>query len=514
MNRMDRRGFLRACAVGAASAAVAQMPSARAQTRPNILLMVGDDIGFADIGCYGSEIQTPNLDRLAEQGMRFRQFYNMSKCEPTRSSLLTGLYFPRKNAENVMTFPSLLRDAGYYTAVSGKEHFASWVPKRCYAAEVFDDSFVYRLINSYFVPPSGKFENPFKLNGVEVPVEELPVYEPPLYKTDVVTDYALKFLDKAKESGKPFFLYLPFHPGHYPLQAREEDIAKYRGTYKIGWDELRKRRLAKQKAIGLLPEDTVLSPPEGNINKSRGPYRGNIYAYRPWDTLDAKEQDDLDLEMAVYAAMLDRMDQNIGRVLAKLEEMGALDNTLIMYFSDNGACPYDANKDFAVPPGGPDSYRSLCAAWANAGGTPFRYFKQYGHEGGARTQFIVHWPGVVAPGTFCDAPAHLVDLYPSLLEITGARYPADTDMPALDGASLVPLLKGGSRSTPKVILSGHTEKLRMVRAGDYKIVRVNGEAWELYNIEEDPTELHNLAESMPEKLAEIERLYKAWQEGS
>ena len=362
MNRMHRRDFLRHCAAGAAALTLTRGQSARAAAKPNILLMVGDDIGFSDIGCYGSEIATPNLDRLAAKGLRFRQFYNMAKCNPTRSTLLTGLYLPRKNAKNAVPFVNFLREQGYYTAMSGKEHFDGWVPKRCYAEHSFDDMFTYWMINSYFVPPAGKFEYPFMLNGKQVPLEELPVYEPPLYKTDVVTDYALKFLDKAEERGQPFFLYLPFHPGHYPLQARKEDIAKYRGTYRIGWDELRKRRFAKQKELGILSENAKLSPPEGNINKYRGPYRQHIYDYRPWDSIDAKEQDELDLEMAVFAAMVDRMDQNIGRVLKKLEAMGVLDNTLIMYFSDNGACPYDSNKDFNVPPGGPDSYRTLCAA--------------------------------------------------------------------------------------------------------------------------------------------------------
>lgn len=479
--------------------------------RPNIILIVGDDIGFSDIGCYGSEIKTPNLDRLGLNGMRFTQFYNMAKCNPTRSSLMTGLYLPRRHASNAQAFPHLMGKAGYYTAMCGKEHFDKWVPKHCYAETCFDDTFIYWAINDFFIPPKGRFENPFRLNGKELAAKEIPVQKEPFYKTDVVTDYALKFIDRAKDQKKPFFLYLPYHSAHYPLQARKEDIAKYRGTYKKGWDKIRHERLKKQKELGVISRECTLSPPEGNINKHRGPYRKDIYKYRPWDSISDKERDELDLEMAVFAAMVDTMDQNIGRVLKKLEDDGTLDNTLIMFFSDNGSCPYDANKNFNIPPGGPRSYRSLCAAWANAGNTPFRYYKQYGHEGGARTHLIAHWPRVIKP-TINTSPAHLVDIYPTLLELAATQYPPAINgksTPKLDGQSLAPLFKSNKRPPPEIIVSG-MKRFRMVRFGDWKIVKVNGGPWQLYDLSKDPTELTDLAGKMPEKVELFQARYKSW----
>ena len=293
MHKMDRRTFLRKIAVGAAASVVAPLGCMKAKgsgKRPNIVLIVGDDIGFSDIGCYGSEIKTPNLDKLAANGIRFTQFYNMAKCNPTRSSLFTGLFLPRENAENAQAFPTVLRQAGYFTAMSGKEHFDDWVPKRCYAEHCFDESLTFWANNEYFIPPSGKFKQPFKKNGKEIPISQIPVNEPPFYKTDVLTDYALKYLDLAKEKNKPFFLYLPYNAAHYPLQARKKDIAKYRGTYKKGWDKVREARYKRQESLGVIPDGCKLSPPEDNINKFRGPYRGNIYKYRPWDSLPEKRK--------------------------------------------------------------------------------------------------------------------------------------------------------------------------------------------------------------------------------
>lgn len=512
---MKRRTFLSQTSAALASASLVHLSRnsvAQNDKRPNVILMMGDDIGYSDLGCYGAEIETPNLDRLANKGVRFTQMYNMAKCNPTRSSLFTGMYLPRDHAENAQAFPQLMRDAGYYTAMSGKEHFDKWVPQRCYADQCFDDRFIYSVINEYFVPPDGEFENPFFLNGKQVEPKDMLVEEEPFYKTDVVTNYALQFLDNVNQNDQPFYLYLPYHPAHYPLQAREEDIAKYRGKYKRGWDVIRQERFERQKDLGVIPADCKLSPPEDNINKYRGPFRGDIYHYRSWDSLSEKEQDELDLEMAVFAAMVDRMDQNIGRVIQKVEEMGELDNTLIMYLSDNGSCPYDSNRDFSVPPGGADSYRTLCAAWANVGDTPFRFYKQYGHEGGAHTHFIAHMPNRIEPG-LCHAPASVVDVFPTLMDLCGAEYPSTLEgnpTPALDGQSLVPLFEGRERPEPEIIVSGFSDRFRMVRVGDYKIVKVNDGDWELYNLSDDPTELNNLAETMPGKLHEIEQQYINW----
>lgn len=517
MKSITRRSALKNLSAAAATGFLRTALPAQSHSeneRPNIVLIMGDDIGFSDLGCFGSEIHTPNLDRLANKGVRFTQFYNMAKCNPTRSSLFTGLYLPRKNAANAQPFSQILRNAGYYAAMCGKEHFDDWVPERCYAEQCFDNQFVFAVGNPYFMPPDGKTRSPYRLNGKKLDSKEIQVDNPPFFKTNVLTDYALRFLDNADESGKPFLMYLPYHAAHYPLQALEEDIVKYRGKYKKGWDVVRQQRYEKQKRLGVIPENAALSPPEDNINKYRGPFRGNIYKYRPWDMLTENEQDDLDLEMSVFAAMVDRLDQNIGRVVQKLKDIGAYENTLIMFLSDNGSCPYDSNKDFSIPPGGPGSYRTLCAAWANVGDTPYRFYKQYGHEGGAHTHFIAHWPEKLAPG-FCHEPAHLVDIYPTLLELSGAKYPneiPDGKTPALDGRSLVPLFEGKTRED-KIIISGFTDRFRMARIGNWKMVKVNDGDWELYDLDNDPTELHNLAELRPDKLNFILNEYKQWQAG-
>jgi arylsulfatase len=264
--------------------------------------------------------------------------------------------------------------------------------------------------------------------------------------------------------------------------------------------------------MGVIPANAELSPPEGNINKFRGPFRGDIYSYRPWDSLSDDEKDQLDLEMAVFAAMVDRLDQNIARVVEKLEQMGVIDNTLIMFLSDNGSCPYDSNRDFSIPPGGADSYRTLSAAWANVGNTPYRYYKQYGHEGGPHTHFIARWPGVIETG-ITDQPAHIVDLLPTLLEVAGAQYPADVDgkpTPVLDGNSLMPVFRGERRPEPEMLISGFTERFRMVRMSDWKIVRVNAESWELYNLADDPTKLNNLAVAEAARLESMVSKYHDW----
>lgn len=485
---------------------------------PNIVLIMGDDMGYSDLGCYGAEIQTPNLDRLATGGMRFKQFYNMAKCNPTRSTLITGLY---KGNDQAISFVPLLKDAGYSTAISGKEHFDKWVPQDCYFAETFDKSFTFWATTEYFVPPSGEFQRPFYLNGKEVSPAEIEAEILPKYKTDFITDLGLKWLDEMLQKEDPFFLFLPYHVAHYPLQARPEDIAKYQGKYRKGWDEIREERFKKMKEIGLLNEDVALSPAEGNSNQFRGSshkgwddIRTKWPSYYPWDSMTEKEQEDKDLEMAVFAAMIDRMDQNIGRVLAKLEAAGEMENTLILFFTDNGSCPFDSNVDFDIPPGPTESYRCLSPPWANVGNTPFRLYKQNGHEGGANTHFIAHWPKVIEPNQITDQMGQVADLFPTFLEMADLEYPTSyqgkTPLP-LDGQSLLPVFRGEERPTPEFVISGHTEKFRMYRRGKWKIVRENKADWELYDMDKDKTEMNDLAATMPDKLAEIVGQYEAYQ---
>lgn len=476
------------------------------EERPNIVLIMADDMGFSDIGSYGSEIQTPNIDFLAEGGMRFATFYNMAKCNPTRSSLLTGLYTGGNGAVHLA---HLTKKAGYENIMSGKEHFDPWVPEYCKAENVFDQAFTFWATTEYFRPPSGNFERPFYLNGRELRAEEIQFEQSPMYKTDFITDYALHWLDDTFEKDKPFFLYLPYHAAHYPLQARPVDIAKYRGTYLKGWDKLRKERFAKMKQLGVITENTELSPPEGNLNQFRKPLVPEYVEYYPWESLSELAQDSLDLEMSVFAAMVDRMDQNIGRVLDKLRENGKLENTLVLFLVDNGSCPFYTNKIKDIAPGPADSYWSLRATWANLGNTPFRQYKQCGHEGGSHTPFIAYWPDRIAPGTITQQPGHVVDMAPTFLEVLKTSYPDSINghvtLP-LQGSSLLPIFKGEERKEPEYFVSG-LDKFRMFRKGDYKIVRLNGGDWELYDMKEDPTELRDLASIYPEKVQELANAY-------
>ena len=475
--------------------------------QPNILLIMADDIGVSDIGSYGSEISTPNIDRLANEGLRFTTFYNMAKCNPTRSTMLTGRYTGGNGAVHLA---HLTKEAGYYNIMSGKEHFDGWVPDYCKAENVFDHSFYFWATTEYFRPPNGEFERPFYLEGKALKADEIEYQKAPMYKTDFITDYALKWLDEAFQQEDPFFLYLPYHAAHYPLQARPEDISKYRGKYLKGWDQLRPERFARMQDLGVLPPNAKFSPPEGNLNQFRGPLIPTYTDYYPWANLSKAQKDSLDLEMAVFAAIIDRMDQNIGRVLQKLEENGKLENTLVMFLVDNGSCPFYANKIETVQPGPDSSYWSLRSAWANVGNTPYRQFKQCGHEGGSHTPFIAFWPGVIAPNTITHQPGHVVDLAPTFLDVLGVDYPDSINGYAslpLHGKSLLPILKGKERKEPGYFISG-LNKFRMFRSGNHKIVRLNGGEWELYDMENDPTELNNLADEKPGVVDSLDRYYR------
>ncbi len=483
-------------------------PKEKQNEKPNIVLIMGDDMGFSDIGCYGGEINTPNIDGLAKGGLKFTTFYNMAKCNPTRSTMLTGLY---KGGNGAVHLAQLTKQAGYYNIMSGKEHFDKWVPDYCKAENVFDHSFYFWATTEYFLPPSGKFERPFYLEGKDIDAKDIEHEITPMYKTDFITDYALKWLDEAFGKEEPFFLYLPYHAAHYPLQARPEDIAKYRGKYRKGWDQLREERFERMQKLGVIPQNTKMSLPEKNLNTSRGPLVPSYTDYYPWDSMSEAQQDSLDLEMAVYAAIVDRMDQNIGRVLDKLRDNEKLENTIIMFLVDNGACPFYSNKIPDVQPGPADSYWSLRTSWANLSNAPFRQYKQAGHEGGSHTPFIVNWPGKIAPNSMTDQPGHVVDLAPTFLDILGINYPDSINGYAtipLHGSSLLPIFEGQQREEPDFFVSGFTERFRMFRSGDWKMVRVNEEPWELYDIKNDRTEMNDLSQQQSEKLTELEGKYQ------
>jgi arylsulfatase A-like enzyme len=487
------------------------------EEQPNIILIMGDDIGFSDLGCYGSEIPTPNLDKLANEGIRFKQFYNMSKCETTRSVMLTGHY---TGDQRSVSMGKVLRDAGYYTVHSGKEHFKTWVPKSVYAENVFHEAYTFWACNEFFIPPDSVFQHPFILNGDSLHARELWYRDDAFFKTDAFTDFGLEKLRSREDQDQPFFLYLSYGAAHYPLQARDEDIAKFKGKYSVGWDLLRQQRYEKMIELGILDAKYKLSDPTSNINKFRGHPKGDeerrakIPLYRPWDSLSDDEREELDLEMAVFAAMVHRMDYNIGRVMDYLEETGKSENTLIMYLSDNGSCPYDSNRDFDYLPGDPDGYRTLSAAWANVGNTPFKYFKQFGHEGGAHTHFIARWPKAIQANQITNQPAHLVDLFPTLLDAANVDYPKminnEPSLP-LHGSSILPIFEGNERPESAQIVSGYQERFRMFRQGDWKIVNANKEGWELYNVADDLTETNNLATSNPAKVESMEKSLRDWE---
>ena len=485
--------------------------------RPNIIIILSDDAGYSDIGCFGSEIKTPNIDRLGYEGIRFTSFYSGAKCEPTRSSLFTGLY---QGGERAVNFVQVLRDNGYYTIHSGKEHFMRWVPESVYAANVNDQSLTFWAMNEFFEPPGGKFAQPFILNGELVGVEQIYHERKPFFKTDALTDNALRWLDEPIERDQPFFLFLGYGAPHYPLQARQEDIDKYRGSYMKGWDNLREERFARQKELGIISGEVQLSPPTSNVNRFRGnpggyeERRAVIPLYRPWEELDDAEKDEMDLEMSVFAAMIDRMDHNIGRILKKIEDAGLSDNTIVIYLTDNGACPYDSNRDFDYPPGHYAGFRTQTAAWSNACNTPFRFFKQFGHEGGSLVHSLMWWPSKIPAGTISHQPAHLVDLFPTILEAAGLEYPEEISgkkPQELHGSTLMPVLKGEKREDPPYIISGWTERFRMYREGEWKIVRKNNEGWELYNLKDDPTELTDLSSEKQAIVTGMEENYNALQ---
>jgi arylsulfatase len=426
--------------------------------------------------------------------------------------MLTGLY---RGGPGAVHIAQLAKQAGYHTIMSGKEHFNRWVPEYCSAEHVFDHSFYFWATTEYFRPPHGEFERPFYLEGRELSTSEIEYEKIPMYKTDFITDYALKWLDEAFRKDGPFFLYLPYHAAHYPLQARPEDIEKYRGNYLTGWDKLRKERFIRMVELGVLPENARLSPPEGNLNIFRGPLVPAYTDYYPWNDLPETRKDSLDLEMAVFAAMIDRMDRNIGRVIDKLKLNGKLDNTLIIFLVDNGSCPFHSNKIPNVQPGPANSYWSLRSTWANLGNTPYRQYKQCGLEGGSHTPFIAYWKGVIAPGSITHQPGHVVDIAPTFLDILGIPYPDSVHghptLP-LHGSSLLAVFRGEMREEPEFFISG-LDKFRMFRQGKYKIVRMNGGEWELFDVKNDPTELNNLAGALPEKVKELagnyERIYQA-----
>jgi arylsulfatase A-like enzyme len=458
-----------------------------AAERPNIVLVLADDLGFSDLGCYGSEIETPNLDALAAKGLRFNQFYNTAKCHSSRVALLTGLYCGQAGNESMKrgaTIAEVLRGAGYFTAMSGKWHLE---------AEPTDRGF-----ERYFGHLSGatnyfKGDQTFRLNGK--PWAE---FGDDFYTTDADTDFGIRFVDEGLATNKPLFLYLAYNAPHYPLQAPEADVMKYRGKYKAGWDVLRKARYEKQLASGLLDGKTAAFSPRPD--------------YIPaWDSLTDEQKDWEDFRMATFAAMVDRLDRNIGRLVAHLREKGVFENTVFLFCSDNGACPFERTKGKEKPPWDPSTHWTYDTGWAHVGNTPFRWYKQQQHEGGISSPLIVSWPDGLKTkaGSVTPQPGHLVDFMATCLDLAGAKYPATFDGRTLDplqGLSLVPIFRGETRP-PHETLYFHFSDSRALRQGDWKVVSVRGGPWELYNLATDRSELNDLAAKEPDRAAAMSALW-------
>ncbi|MSU66188.1 MAG: arylsulfatase [Opitutus sp.] len=487
---------------------------AAAPARPNILVILVDDMGFSDIGCYGSEIPTPNIDQLAAGGLRFTQYYNTGRCCPTRASLLTGLYshqagvghmvedqgenFPgyrgRLNDTSV-TLAEVLQPAGYFTAMTGKWHVgqaAGVVPWK----RGFDRS-LNAAAGGFYQP--GHQRSQLFLNGEKLAADDarLPKH---WYTTDLWTDFGLKFIDEARAAQKPFFLYLAHNAPHFPLQAPAEDIAKFRGRYKAGWDQLRAERYARQQKLGLIDPALRLSPRTEGISA--------------WEALTAGEQDRFDHLMAVYAACVYHLDLSIGRLMAGLRERGLFENTLILFQSDNGGnAESGLNGRTDGDPTAATSAWYCGESWANLENTPFRRYKHYNHEGGVATPLIAHWPaGIAARGEYRAQPGHVIDVMATVVDVAHATYPASFNgrpILPMEGRSLVPAF--ANQPVPREALFWEHEGNAAVRVGDWKLVREGRTGvWELYDLRTDRTELHSLAAAQPTRARELADRWEAW----
>jgi arylsulfatase len=500
-------------------------------TRPNVVLILADDLGYSDIGCYGSEIRTPNLDRLGHGGLRLSQFYNTARCSPSRASLLTGLHphqtgigiltnedgpggYPGSLNNRCTTVAELLTRAGYATSLSGKWHLSSrlrepaesWPTRRGFA----------KFFGTF--SGSGSYYSPATLHRGEKDASA-DALDPEFYYTDAISENAAEFIGKQAAAGSPFFAYVAYTAPHWPLHAPETDIASYDGVYDVGWDELRSRRLERLRAEGLLADESPLS--------ERDP------SQRPWSEAPNKAWEAR--RMQVYAAQVERMDRGIGRILDQLVASGVWEDTLVIFLSDNGGCaealPLGGDvesfrsrssmvpettragrelrigNDPEIDPGPEDTYASYGPAWANLSNTPFRLYKRWVHEGGISAPFIAHWPaGGLTGGHVVHTPFQLTDVLPTILECTSADYRPDV-LP-LEGRSMLPALHCDPAGEATLFWE-HIGNAA-IRRGPWKLVREYPGPWELYNMKTDRSELSDVAASHPELVAELADEYEQW----
>ena len=510
--------------------------------RPNILIILADDLGYSDLGCYGGEIHTPNLDGLAKRGLRFVHFYTAARCCPSRASLLSGLYphqtgiggmtnaappnhnLPgyqgRLNNSNVL-LPEVLREAGYTTLMSGKWHLGAPGP----AGRGFEEFYgLYGGFTSFWDAkaytrlPEGRSARQYK--------------EGEFYATNAITDHALDFLNAARKKQQPWFLYLAYNAPHFPLHAPKHVIDKYVPVYEQGWDVIRTQRFERLKSVGIADRDWRLTPRSSIPRNTFSDETGWTGKENPaWKDVPADRQKDLARRMAIFAAMVEEMDRNVGRVVEDLRKKNELDNTLILFLSDNGACAeWDPwGFDTRSGPqntlhrgadlekmGQPGTYHSYGSGWANASNTPFRLYKHYSHEGGISTPMIAHWPaGIRRRNELERQPCHLIDIMPTLLIAAGAHYPLDykgKTVPLPEGVSLTGVFDGRSTADRGPLFFEH-EGNRAVRENQWKLVAVHPYGpWELYDLFEDPMEMNDVAAKHPQRVQQMSEQWVEWAE--
>ena len=518
---IDRRRFLQIGGTAGAwlsAGCGGQRPAAR-QKQPNIVMIMADDMGYSDLGCYGGEIATPNLDRLAGGGLRFTRYYTNNMCVPTRASLMSGCYTTKSIhpagtiSSQVVTAAEALGAAGYSTYVSGKWHLTKEDdPANLPCRRGFDEFFGT-------VIGAGSFWAPATLMRNNEPAEHL-FQADDFYYTDAITDYAFDFMQDGLAKESPFFLYVSYTAAHWPLHADEADIEPYKGRYAPGWDELRLKRHARMKELGVVNPDWELSPRNPKVPA--------------WE--DEPHQAWQQRRMEVYAGQITRMDRGVGRLLDALEASGEADNTLVVFQIDNGGCHVEYTPDRTGPylpaatragepmipgnvpgvmPGPEHTFQSYGYGWANVSNTPFRLYKQHDHEGGIVVPLIARWPRVIGQvGGLTDQLAHVIDLLPTFLEAAGAAYPqefAGRKIVPADGGSLMPIFRGERREPPEALFWEWSSG-RAVRRGRWKLAALKGKPWELYDIEADGTELHDLAARRPARVRELEELWNRWKE--
>ena len=494
-----------------------------APTKPNVVLILADDLGYSDLGCYGGEIATPNLDALAQQGLRFTQFYNTARCWPSRSALLSGYYAQQIHRDGLpglgggaqgvrpswaRLLPEFLHTAGYRNYHSGKWHIDGKI-----IPAGFDRSLNMQNQGNYFTARGNSIDD----QPVKVPADEKGYYA-----TTATTDHALDCLKDhaANYKDKPFFHYVAYIAPHFPLHALPEDIAKYRDKYLEGWDVMRAARFARQQKMGLTK--TTLSPLEREVGP---PYpfpaaieklgAGEVNRPLPWGDLTDEQRRFQATKMAIHAAMVDRMDQDIGRLIAQLKAMGAYENTLILFASDNGASAEimvrDGGHDPQAPMGSAASNLCLGPGFSSACNTPHRLHKTWVHEGGISTPLIAHWPaGIAAHGELRETPAHIVDIVPTLLDLTGATKPKEWQgqpIPLAPGKSLVPAFAKDVPIARESLWWLH-EGNKALRVGDWKLVAAKDQPWSLYDLRTDRAEQNDLAAKMPDKVKEMAALWQ------